>query len=77
MLTFTIATQDTANLDLTPGINPTIVYTADIRTTRVELACSTDSTNKIEALGEGPPATYAFRLTSKCSCWNGCKGELV
>ncbi len=74
--TFIIATQDTAQLDVT-GPNPTIVYTADIRTTRVELVCSTESTNSIEALGENQPAIYAFRLTSKCSCWNGCKGELV
>ncbi len=74
--TFIIATQDTAKLDVT-GPNPTISYSAGVKNVYVELICSTDSANTVEAVGEGPPAVYRFRLTSKCSCWNGCKGELV
>ncbi len=40
------------------------------------MICEEDEPGSVQALGEVQPNNYQFRLSSKCACWNGCKGEL-
>ncbi len=78
-LTFIIGTQNSVRWSDGAGLgqNPSVIYSADTKISVVELICSTDETNTLEALGEGPPEIYKFRLTTKCACWNGCKGKEI
>ncbi len=76
--TYIIGKQDTARWD--PGVpgavNPTITYTYQEKTTVVELLCDQGMADDLTAIGEGPQNLYRFQLKGKCSCWDGCKGEL-
>ncbi len=78
-LAFIIGTQNSVQWSEGAGLgqNPSVSYSAGPKTSVVELICSTDETNTLEALGEGPPEIYKFRLTTKCACWNGCKGKEI
>lgn len=74
---FALGTQDSAKWNPgDAGSNPTVSYTDGSKLVRVELICSEDVRGDLIALGENPMNTYKFRLTSKCACWNGCRGEL-
>jgi hypothetical protein len=75
--TYVLGTQASAQWDAgSPGNNPTISYSADPKKVQVELVCQEGSPGDVQAVGEGPDNYYKFRLTGKCACWNGCKGEL-
>lgn len=40
------------------------------------MICNRDQSGSVEAVGEFGTGNYQFKLTSKCACWNECKGEL-
>lgn len=52
--------------------NPSVSYSANMRTTHIILKCSTNGSEAFELLREDPEYTYTLRLTHKCACWNGC-----
>jgi hypothetical protein len=74
--TFVLGTQDSAKWDA-QGVsdNHTISYSSGEKQVLVTLVCSKGPTI-VDALGEDPINNYKFRVTSKCACWNGCKGKL-
>jgi len=73
--TFILGKHDSAKWDAGagPGTNPTISYSYEAKQVLIELNCTNSATSQLDAVGEGPPNFYKFRLKSKCSCWNGCK----
>ncbi|XP_022099027.1 uncharacterized protein LOC110983780 isoform X2 [Acanthaster planci] len=52
-----------------------ITYTDDLRTTIVDLVCSTASQPTLDVLGQtdASKTNYYFTLTSKCACPDGCQ----
>ena len=72
---YIIGIQDSALLKRSADNKPYIEYSAGDRRAIVELICS-DGPTTLDTTGEGPDTIYTFHLTSKCACWNGCKGEL-
>ena len=80
--THIIAKQDGATWDLHPSTttNPVLKYrysgdTGD-KNVEVEMICDKTGADRVEAVGEQGIGFYQFKLTSKCACWNECKGEL-
>ncbi len=74
--TFVLGTQDSTRWNENPGTNPSISYSNAEKQVQMELVCSPDTADTLIALGEDPINTYKFQLIGKCSCWNGCSGEL-
>ncbi len=75
---FIIGTQESAQWN--GGTNttaPTVSYTYLTKRVTVELICSTNGTNLLEAFGENPFNTFKFRLTHRCACWNQCRGKRI
>jgi hypothetical protein len=63
---------------VTPGQDmPTIVYTGAERVLYVDLRClDSGEPHKLEVHGHDPQSgQYTMTLSSKCACWNGCKGQ--
>jgi hypothetical protein len=75
-LTFILGEQDSAVWDAGSDVDkPSISYAYGEKRVTVSLECGTEGNDDLEALGEEPMNNYKFRLTHKCACWNGCKGE--
>ena len=73
---FALGTQDSATWS--PGAiggTPSVTYSSGGKIAYVNLICSKDGTEDMQALGENPINTYKLALTSKCACWNGCGGR--
>ena len=73
--------QDSAQWDVGTGAsNPLLKYsyndpTSGQRNVEIELICNDDPQGDLVVVGEPSIGLYKFQLSSKCSCWNGCKGE--
>ena len=76
-LRFTLGTQDSAKWNPGAGLGdvPSVSYSFGPKQVQVSLVCSDSTTAEFEPLGESPINMYKFRLTHKCACWDGCKGE--
>ena len=80
-LQFILGKQDSAQWDtgIVTGTNPILTYSysdeSGQKNVEIELICSEDSDDELVALGEIDIGFYKFQLTSKCSCWDGCKNE--
>jgi len=79
--THILAKHDSAKWDTKPFTtdNPTLSYQYNADTgqknVQIEFICNTDPAGSLEAVGEIGTGNYQFRLSSKCSCWNGCQGK--
>lgn len=78
---FTLSRQDSAKWDAGAGSgsDATLKYSlqdgAVLRQVEITLKCDTNVDGDLVSLGEFGTALYKFELTSKCACWDGCKGE--
>jgi len=74
---FEIGKQETVQwLPPLPGGVPQIRYTAGLKSLIVDLVCS-QGPDRLDAYGEkgGIQNIFYVTLTSKCACWDGCKGS--
>ncbi len=80
--THILAKQDGATWDLHPPTTPNPVlkyqYNGDTgqKNVEIEMICDQGQPGSLEAVGEMGTGFYQFKLTSKCACWNTCKGKL-
>jgi hypothetical protein len=78
--THVLAKQDSATWDLHPPTttNPVLKYQYNGDTgqknVEIEMICDQGQPGSLEAVGEMGTGFYQFKLTSKCACWNTCKG---
>lgn len=76
-LQFILGKQESAQWNI--GANPVLMYSysdqSGQKNVEIELICNEDSNGELIALGEVDIGFYKFQLTSKCSCWDGCKDE--
>ncbi|CAF3895064.1 unnamed protein product [Adineta steineri] len=76
-LTYSLGTQNSIKWKTTAGDDtPTLIYTSGERTSEVKLRCLTSKEpDKLEVQGyDALKALYTMTLSSKCVCWDGCKG---
>lgn len=82
-LQYTLGKQDSAQWDAGAGSgsNPSLSFSyldpSGQKNVKIDLICNDNADGELVALGETPPGSgyYDFQLLSKCSCWDGCKGE--
>ncbi len=79
--THILAKQDGATWDLhPPTTNPVLKYQYNGDTgqknVEIEMICDPNQDGSLEAVGEQGVGFYQLKLTSKCACWDVCKGEL-
>jgi len=74
---YALGTQESAQWSEgdSSDVPPSVSYYHGEKHVIVDLVCSTNGTNRFEALGEDPINVYRFRLTDKCACWNRCEGK--
>ncbi|CAF0984760.1 unnamed protein product [Adineta steineri] len=76
-LTYSLGTQNSIKWKTTADDDtPTLIYTSGERTSEVKLRCLTSKEpDKLEVQGyDALKALYTMTLSSKCVCWDGCKG---
>ncbi|CAF3349978.1 unnamed protein product [Rotaria socialis] len=76
-LAYSLGTQNSLQWTVAPGKDlPTLHYTTGERTLVVSLHClSAGGKNKLVVHGLNPTTKlYEMTLSSKCACWDGCKG---
>ena len=76
-LNYPLGDQNSIQWKFDPGRDlPTLVYSEGGRKLVVTLFCQeTSGDDVLDVYGEDQsPGTYNMKLTSKCACWDGCKG---
>ncbi|CAF1188243.1 unnamed protein product [Rotaria sordida] len=74
---YSLGTQNSLQWKFAPSQEyPTLIYKTTERTLHVDLQClSSGEPDKLEVHGQDPKTgLYNMTLSSKCVCWNGCKG---
>ena len=82
-LQYTLGNQEDVHWDagVGPGLIPILRYkhTGDTgeKNVQITLICDENTEGDLITTGERPTQQgyYDFQLTSKCVCWNKCKGE--
>jgi len=77
-VTYSLGTQGSLQWATTEGQDlPSLVYTSAPRTLVIDLHClNSGEPNKLEVHGRDEiTGLYTMTLSSKCACWNGCKGQ--
>ncbi|UJR11406.1 hypothetical protein I4U23_015586 [Adineta vaga] len=76
-LTYSLGTQNSVQWRTTVDQEiPTLVYKSADRTLEVSLKCiGAKESDKLDVVGvDSIKQIYLMTLSSKCACWNGCKG---